>query len=102
MSAIASRRLAFAALFVLVAGAAAAQTSDTDPNAIPTLPPPAPTGGGAPLAPPLQQPAPLPPRQALPASQPASSAELAGPGIAPGLREPAPGHEPPGVQDKQP
>lgn len=84
---------------VLVCGTAAAQTTDTDPNAVPTLPPPAPAVPGAPAA--RIQPPPFPlPQRAPSASQPA------GPGIAPGLREPNLPDDrnvptgPNGVQDK--
>lgn len=86
-------------LAILAAGPAAAQTADTDPNAVPTLPPPAPAVPGAPAA--RIQPPPFPlPQRAPSASQPA------GPGIAPGLREPSLPDDrgvptgPNGVQDK--
>ncbi|MBG6082381.1 hypothetical protein IWX58_004068 [Rubrivivax gelatinosus] len=93
-----SPRHAWAVLPLLAAGFVSAQTTDTDPNAVPTLPPPAPAVPGAPAA--RLQPPPFPlPQHAPSASQPA------GPGLAPGLREPQPAEpgalttEPAGVQD---
>ncbi|MBK1686396.1 hypothetical protein [Rubrivivax gelatinosus] len=82
-------------IFLLLAlNPARAQTTDTDPNAVPTLPPPAPPVSGAPAARLLPPPLPLPQR-------PPSASQPAGPGMAPGLREPAvePPERPPAVQD---
>lgn len=93
-----SPRHAWAVLPLLASGLASAQTTDTDPNAVPTLPPPAPVMPGP--AAPRVQPPPFTPAQPAP-----SASQPAGPGIAPGLREPMPQDPglpptgPAGVQD---
>lgn len=90
------RRLLPSPLIVLLLALnpAHGQTTDTDPNALPTLQPPAPPVSGAPAARILPPPFPLPQR-------PPSASQPAGPGMAPGLREPAvePPELPSAVQD---